>query len=386
MQSTYSHIGKMLLGLCVLLGSPVWATDYWQGQSLPPAWQQYLQRSSALLQQDLQQLNAEVKQQALLTPNIAVKHPDFGLSRIENDEQAEAVLSFQTPSGGWSKRTDMSLKRQRGQYYGSEPAYVPTFDNGATTTQLGWLAQYYPQASLMLRDRITEALERGVILLLQAQYPNGGFPQSYPLRGGYHDAITLNDDVMYKSMQLLWQVAHDKQYAMLRPALREQAKHAFFLAVDWLLAQQVNVKGQRTVWTAQHHPLTGVPVAARKFEQIALVSSESAHLLQLLLRHVAGYPGVKASLASAAAWLQQHQINDKARFRDDTGLKLIDKPGAVVWARFYDINTGVPVFFDRDGQTYLDVSQISLERQQGYGWYQSEAAKFLAEYDKISNE
>ena len=87
-----------------------------------------------------------------------------------------------------------------------------------------------------------------------------------------------------------------------------------------------------------------------------------------------------ACLASAANWLTQHAIYDKDRFRDDKGLHLIDKPGAVVWSRFYDIASGQPVFFDRDGKTYQDVHQISLERQQGYGWYQYEAAKFLRQY------
>ena len=52
----------------------------------------------------------------------------------------------------------------------------------------------------------------------------------------------------------------------------------------------------------------------------------------------------------------------------------------MIWSRFYDIKTGLPVFFDRDGKTYSDVSRVSLERQRGYGWYQSDAAAVLKAY------
>lgn len=370
--------------LAALLLSWSVSASYWQGQPLTNEWQQYLAVSAKLLAQDAAALAAEQQGKPL---TAAIKHKQFGLTVIDNAIEAEAVLSFQTPSGGWSKRTDMRIARQSGQQFGSEPDYVPTFDNDATSTQLHWLADYYPQASAQLQQRIGNAIARGVALVLQAQYPNGGFPQSYPLRGGYHDAVTLNDNALYQLMLLLWQVANEPRFAMLADSTKFAAAAAFYRAVDWLLANQVVVNGKRTLWGAQHHPLTGEPVAARKFEQVALVSSESGKLLQLLLHYAPDYPGVVQSLAAGASWLRQHQIKDKDRHRDADGrLSLIDRPGNVIWARFYDINSGQPLFFDRDGQIYTDVSQLSLERQRGYGWYQSVAGEFLAEYDKTQSE
>jgi PelA/Pel-15E family pectate lyase len=32
--------------------------------------------------------------------------------------------------------------------------------------------------------------------LLAAQFPNGGWPQVWPLEGGYHDAVTFNDNAV----------------------------------------------------------------------------------------------------------------------------------------------------------------------------------------------
>lgn len=379
MWRAYFQFAHVLLWLYVLLRPPVWAADYWRGQDLPAAWQQYLLDSTALQQVDATALATETQGQPAIA---ALKHKQFGLTGISNAAQALAVLSFQTPSGGWSKRTDMRIARQAGQHFGSEPDYVPTFDNDATSTQLQWLADYYPHAPQPLQQQIAVAIERGIALVIDAQYPNGGFAQSYPLRGDYHDAVTLNDNALYQLMRLLWQTAHDKRFAMLAENSKKSALAAFYRAVDWLLANQVWVRGQLTVWGAQHHPLTGQPIAARKFEQASLVSSESAELLQLMLQTVPDYPGVAASLAAGAHWLRQHQISDKTRYRDALGyLSLADSPGSVVWSRFYDLQSGEPVFFDRDGKTYREVSRLSLERQRGYGWYQSVAAEFLKAYE-----
>lgn len=377
----------VLFWLNAWLGSPAWAANYWQEQPLPSIWQQYLQQSDQLRQLDKAQLAAEQQRLGAATILAANKAQHFGLEAITDAAAADAVMSFQTPSGGWSKRTDMRLPRQLGQHYGSEPHYVPTFDNDATTTQLFWLADFFPRAAAEQQAHIKLSIERAISLILQAQYPNGGFPQSYPLQGGYHDAITLNDNAMYLLLESLWQVSAHPNFDMVSSTLRAQAKDSFYRAVDWLLANQINVDGQLTVWAAQHHPLSGQPVIARRYEQIALVSSESAKILELLLRYAMDYPGVNTTVAAAANWLEQKKIVDKRHMRDQDGrLSLIDKPGNNVWARFYDIKTGFPVFFDRDGSIYDDVTQLSLERQRGYGWYQSNPETFLQLYQRLKQQ
>ena len=51
------------------------------------------------------------------------------------------------------------------------------------------------------------AFRRGLDYLLKAQYPNGGWPQFYPLRNGYWSHITYNDDAMAGVLELLRDVA-----------------------------------------------------------------------------------------------------------------------------------------------------------------------------------
>lgn len=366
-------------GPAVAAGTP----DLWHNaRPLSADWQAFHARSAqdfALLEQ---QLKTELASAQLSAPLPAVKAKNFGLDGISNSAQLQAVLSYQTVLGGWSKRTDMQQQRKPGQLAGSELAYIPTFDNGATSTQMRWLAAYYPKATAEEQVQVRSALTLAVQFVLRAQYPNGGFAQSYPLRGSYNDAVTLNDNVMTDLLNLLWDIAHRPEYQWLSADLRAKAQAGFAKGVAWLVSAQVLVDDKRTVWTAQHHPLTGAPVAARKFEQISLVSSESAAVLQLLLDKAADKPGVVPALCSGMAWLQQHQIRDKAWQRHATGSKLVEKKGAQIWARFYSLPAQQPVFFDRDGQTYTDVNQLSLERQQGYGWYQSNAKGVLKAWKK----
>ena len=366
-------------------------TNLWgQPGALPADWQTYQQQSAADAARLQQQLQAELATAKLTAPLPARKAKNFGLNGIDNPAALNAVLSYQTLLGGWSKRTDMQQVRKPGQLAGSEAAYIPTFDNGATSTQIRWLAAYHPKASAADQAKIQAALTQAVQFVLRAQYPNGGFPQSYPLRGGYHDAVTLNDNVMTDLLNLLWDIANQPDYRWLAADLRAAAQAGFHKGVDWLVQAQVQVDGKRTVWTAQHHPLSGAPVAARKFEQISLVSSESAAVLQLFLDKgldkelykEQSIPGVLPALCSGIAWLQQHQIRDKAWQRHETGSALVEKKGAQLWARFYSLPQQQPVFFDRNGQVYSDVNQLSLERQQGYGWYQTNAKGVLKAWKK----
>ena len=78
-------------------------------------------------------------------------------------------------------------------------------------------------------DAYRKAFDKGVVYLLNAQYPNGGFPQVYPLQGGYHDAITFNDNAFAQVADLLATVAaRQGDFAFVAPELagRAQAAHA----------------------------------------------------------------------------------------------------------------------------------------------------------------
>lgn len=387
----------LLFGLMPAIGVP--ATDPEQDQSVgwrqqvtqDLTWQAYFERSTALAAKDQVLLKNELVALQQTKASKPVKHKQFGFEPEPTVEYlqsqdairvAQVILSFQTPSGGWSKRTNMAgLPRQPGQMFGVEKNYIPTFDNGATTTQLRWLAAFYPYAPVSLKPQLTAALEKGLQFVLAAQYPNGGFAQTFPLRGGYHDAITLNDHVLVELLRLLHDVANEPQFALLSEKIRQQAQQQFVLGTELLLKAQVKLNGKLTIWAAQHHPLTLEPIAARAYELAALASSESAGVTLLLMELEKPSVDVIQAVEAAVSWFREKQIMDTKVERDDQGMHLVAAPGAKpLWARFYDLKTQQPLFVDRDGSIKANVSDLSLERQQGYGWYQNNAAAVLKAY------
>ena len=74
--------------------------------------------------------------------------------------------------------------------------YVGTLDNDATNTQLRFLVLVSGQTPGADGDAYRASFLKGVRYLLAAQFPNGGWPQVWPLEGGYHDAITFNDNAV----------------------------------------------------------------------------------------------------------------------------------------------------------------------------------------------
>ena len=133
-------------------------------------------------------------------------------------------------------------------------------------------------------DAYRASFIKGIRYLLAAQYPNGGFPQVYPLEGGYHDAITFNDNAVSESAETLGDVAEAKPgYDFVPADLRKQAGAAVDRALQCILASQITIDGKKTIWPQQEDALTLAPVSARNYEPGALAASESADLLEYLM-------------------------------------------------------------------------------------------------------
>lgn len=373
------------------------------------AWLTYIARSRALMAADKAALAAE---RAGMAPGAIAPPPPHSSSRdggmplgrpaawyggAEARVVALNIVSFQTPAGGWGKNVDRNgPARQRGQHYIADDhtpglpvqreawSYVGTIDNDATTTELRFLARVLAQTPAAEGGAYRESFLKGLRYLLNAQYPNGGFPQNYPLEGGYHDAITFNDNAMGSVVTLLDEIGAGKgDYAFVPAALAAEARAASAKAVKMILAAQIVVAGQRTGWCQQHDPVTLAPVGARNFEPPSLTSSESASLLVLLMQQPDPAPDTVAAVRAAAAWLQRVALRDVEFTGKETagGRRLVAKPGAgPLWSRYYDAATMKPIFGDRDRSIHDDVNAISLERRNGYAWFGNGPVRALETY------
>ena len=295
----------------------------------------------------------------------AQKKPEEWYASAEASRIADLVLLYQRNSGGWPKNIDMAKplsEEDRAKLSAQKNDKDSTIDNGATFTQLSYLARVY---TAQRQERYRESFLKGLDYLLKAQYPNGGWPQFYPDLSGYYKHITFNDNAMIGVMKLLRDVAAAKPaYAFVDEVRRAGAAKAVEKGVDVILKTQVIVNGQRTVWCAQHDEVTLAPAPARKYEVVSLSGGESVEIVRFLMSIKNPSPAVVEAIESAVKWFERSQLKDAK--------------GEPVWARFYEIGTNRPIFVGRDGVVKYDVMQIEEERRTGYAWYVDGAAKLLS--------
>ena len=221
------------------------------------------------------------------------------------------------------------------------------------------------------------AFGKAIDYLLSAQFPNGCWPQVYPLQGGYHDAITHNDDAMVNVLRVLDDVTAGRLKAA-SPDAKKRAAAGLARGVDCLVASQVVEGGVRTAWAQQQDPLSYEPVGGRSYELPSLAGRESARLLSFLISRTAPSPAVVAGVHAAAAWLRARAITGMAYDRQ-TGPRP-DPNAPLIWARLYELGTGRPMFSNRDGVKRYDWNELT-DRRSGYAWYTREPASVLARYE-----
>ena len=361
------------------------------------AWRTYLERSQARMKADQDALVAERGGKPAPPPptdggggarSMPLDRNAAWYGTVEARHVADVIVSFQTPAGGWGKNQSRAgAPRQPGQDYVSHgEGYVGTLDNDATVTELRFLARVAGQVPAAEGEAYRASLLRGVDYLLEAQYPNGGWPQVWPLQGGYHDAVTYNDGAMVAVVRFLETVAAGQgDYAFVPAELRARAARAKERALACILVTQVVVDGRRTLWAQQHDALTLRPVGARNFEPGALSTAESADILIYLMSLPKPSAEVAAAIRAGVQQLSRAALRDVAWTAADpvAGRRLVGQPGAgPLWARYYDIATGKPVFGDRDRSVHDDVNAISLERRNGYAWFNTTPLKALQAYDR----
>jgi PelA/Pel-15E family pectate lyase len=298
---------------------------------------------------------------------------------------ADRVGQWQTAAGGWTKGIDYSqAPRSSTEKAKADIWTTGTFDNDATITELRFLVSVVAATPADPRaDVWRSTFIKGLNYIFNAQYPNGGFPQIYPLVGGYHDAITYNDNAMVRVLALLSDVTAGLPEFMFVPAdLRAESGRRLALGIGCVLKSQiVEPSGRRTAWCQQHDMLTLKPCAARNFEPIAVSAAESAGLVSLLMRQPDPAPALITAVDSAIAWFGKVALHDVTWDRTSTPSRLVPKPGAdEIWARLYEIETDKPVFGDRDRTIHYAVGEISPERQHGYSWYNGWPVSALKEY------
>ncbi len=329
---------------------------------------------------------AEQPSEAARWPDV-LDRPASWYAGAEAARVADNVLLYQRRSGGWPKNIDMARRLTP-----TEIATVTdetdlndsTIDNGATCTELRFLARLFEAAG---NDRYRKAFLSGIDFLLKAQYPGGGWPQYYPLRENYSRNVTFNDNAMIGAMTLLRDISASKApYAFVDARRRASAAAAIERGLQVILKSQIRVGGRLTAWCAQIDPVTLEPRGARTYEHPSISGKESVDIVRYLMAIDRPAPAVVAAIEAAIAYYREHPV---------TGLRLESKPAPALphgqdvvavadpgapplWARFYEIGSNRPIYSGRDGIVRYTLAEIEPERRAGYSWLGPYATDLLA--------
>ena len=311
-----------------------------------------------------------VAQFAFASAKQHLKHPDEWYRSDEGKRIAANILSQQSDLGGWPKNVETAEQ----PYAGKREDLKPTFDNGATTDELRFLARAHRATG---EDRYKQAFLKGYDYILKAQYPTGGWPQFYPPDKAYHRHITFNDNAMVRLMDFLRETYTGDDHPLLDADRKRAARVEFDRGVACILKCQIAVDGRLTAWCAQHDEIDYSPRPARAFELVSLSGSESVGISRLLMSLDEPSPEVVRAVRAAVAWFESAKLTgikvvvqpDPTAPKGTNKVVLADPAAPPLWARFYDIKTNKPFFCDRDGVAKPNLADIGSERRNGYAWY-----------------
>lgn len=290
----------------------------------------------------------------------------FSKSRTKwNSSRADVVLSYQQSNGGWPKNLDYnSVSAGNG---GSDSG---TIDNGATITEMVYLAEVYKNGG---NTKYRDAVRRAANFLVSSQYSTGALPQFYPLKGGYADHATFNDNGMAYALTVL-DFAVNKRAPfdndVFSDSDRAKFKTAVAKGVDYILKAQWKQNGKLTAWCAQHGATDYQPKKARAYELESLSGSESVGIIAFLMTQPQTAQ-IEAAVKAGVNWFASPNTY-LANYTYDSSKAstnpIVYKAGSRMWYRFYDLNTNRGFFSDRDGSKFYDITQMSEERRTGYSW------------------
>ena len=282
---------------------------------------------------------------ALLTVYYRTDDPEYLAAAKET---AMALVNGQLHSGGWDYRIEFDpVQRGKFAYRVDGPAMdewnVTTLDDSTTQAALSFLMRV-DQATRFQDTNIHQAALYALERLIEAQYPNGAWPQGfsaspeparypvlhaaypeswsrrYPNRG-YMSFYTFNDNTIGDTIRIMFEAAGiygDSKY--VRAAER---------AGDFILMAQM--PEPQPAW-AQQYDFAMHPAWARKFEPPSITGGESQQVLATLmsLYRQTGKAKYLQPVPKALAYLRESQLSD----------------GRL--ARFYELRTNLPLYFTKD--------------------------------------
>lgn len=295
---------------------------------------------------------------------------------------ADGLIAAQHESGGWHYFHDFAGPQSRKKWYDTIGKNAwrleefqhdwgnATFDDAGTSEAMQFLLRLYVEKR---DERYRPALDKAINLVLDSQYPIGGWPQRYPanpvsLHGkpDYTGYITFNDDVAGENMRFLIMVQQTIGHPRIADALTR--------AMSVFLVTQL---GQPQPGWALQYSLDLKPVGARTYEPLALTTHTTAANCRQLMHfyRLTGETKYLARIPEALDWLE--------------ALRLPDVDGKTNrYPTFIELGTNRPLYVHRRGSNIVNGEYFwNFDPEFPIGHYGQtrtiDLAKLRADYDRL---
>jgi hypothetical protein len=224
------------------------------------------------------------------------------------EKAARAMIRGQRPEGGWNYMVDFTGEDSLIQWYHTigkngwrleefqHYSGNSTFDDNVTANAARFLLRCY----LVKEDPVMgAALEKAIDFILESQYPEGSWPQRYPLARDYSSYHTFNDNVIWENIRFLIQCHQnfpDRDYT-----------DAILRGMDFYLLSQHSSGG----W-AQQYDMDLEPAGARTYEPRALLPATTYRNASLLLTffELTGNRKYLEGIPKALEWLELTRLQE----------------------------------------------------------------------------
>ncbi len=299
---------------------------------------------------------------------------------------AGALIWGQHPSGGWHYFIDFDMTGIQQWYdevgskcWGWEEFYHYydncTYDDDVTTGATRFLLELYMTT---LDPKYRVPLLKALDFILESQYPNGGWPQRYPLRyefshhglPDYTHYYTFNDNVIQGNIYLLieaWEKLGNEKY-----------KKAALSGMDFCILAQL--PPPQTGWGQQYN-MSMESVQARSYEPASVMPAYTVQISRDLMtfykitgdrRYIKGIP-------DAIEWLEKSYLPEDHKMNE-----------RVTHPSFIELGTNKPLYnhrkWESDGARYFYIDYIPKNFMGGYGnQTRLDNESLKKEYERVSS-
>ena len=266
-------------------------------------------------------------------------------------DAARALAWGQRTAGGWDHRVDLThLDAKSDEVIRKEGRC--TFDDKISQGALSFLMS---MDEVIDEPWLTEAIQLGLEYMIKSQFENGAWPQWYPLRGGYHDYYTFNDNSINDCIKVMLK-AH-------RIYEKDEYLQTAKRGGDFIILSQLPLP--QSGWAQQYsHDLK--PAWARSFEPPGVCSAATVRNIRTLVDLFLYTKDNKylEPIPLAFEWLDNSKIGEN------------------LWARLYEEGTNKPVYGDREDGNKLHYvyENISERERTSYGWQGQYGIEAVSQY------